>query len=208
MCNTPHVPTAAELASRSSLATCLICFEPVTREQCFEAREADACGHYTCVECARAYLRSKIDSGSLSSLRCCADQCARPLSEVELQSGLSERDYKRYQRFLRLQQLGADPNVVFCSSGGCDVALFGGPGLTQLQCPDCQRSVCFQCRVPWHEHQTCAEYRHAQSQLSEAAKAAQCAESERLFNAYLHRNGGQFRQCKQCRSWVEKSEGW
>jgi hypothetical protein len=208
MCNTPHALTDVERATRSNLMECMICFDSVPRDQCFEPQEADACRHYLCRECASAYLRSKIDSGSLSSLRCCADKCARPLSAVEMQSGLSERDYKRYQRFLRLQQLAADPTIVFCSSSGCDVALFGGPGVAQLQCPDCKRSVCFVCRVPWHEHQSCAEYRHSQSQLSEVAKAAQVAAGERLFSEYLHRNGGQFRQCKRCYSWIEKTEGW
>jgi len=212
ICGTPHDETAIEAAQarQGKLVTCGVCFEPIARSDAFMSEQAQQCGHFFCVDDMRLYLRSKLDGGTggLTHLRCPGDRCARLLSDAELDAGFPDaRDRMRFRRFRRLQQLAQDPAVVFCSGRGCDVAMFGDPAAAspKLLCPDCHQAVCFSCRVPWHNGQTCAQYQQAQSSLSSSARALAQAEAERAFALFA--NAQNFRQCARCRCWVERAEG-
>ena len=211
MCGTVHVASAMEVAARSHMAECLICFEGLAKETAFATEHAKACGHYLCVDDARAFIKSRLESGQLSSagIRCCGDgPCQRVLSDSELRQGLTPHDYARLARFQRLHALTSDPSVVFCPTRGCDVVMFGVAGESRkLTCPDCRAAVCFHCRVQWHEGQSCEGWAAHQLLLKESGKAKELASGEQLFHQYLQQQGAAFRQCRKCCAWVEKTEG-
>jgi len=222
MCGSEPLPSDVALMqarlANAKVVTCGICFEDLVRDtDAFMPELAAQCGHYFCKEDMRLYLLSKLDGGvgSLADLRCPGEpRCARLLSDAEADAALGPRDRARFRRFRRMQQLASDPTAVFCSTRGCDVVLFGRNNTAaggaqsnpQLVCPDCGASFCFACRVPWHAGQTCAAYQSAQASLSASARALAQVEQERSF-ALFAANSANFRQCAQCRAWVEKSEG-
>ena len=69
----------------------------------------------------------------------------------------------------------ADPGPMTCLSPGCNA--IGLPdhlaaGYPQVACNVCSFRSCAQCRVPWHEGVTCAEYaaKHVDDEMSDAEK--------------------------------------
>lgn len=62
---------------------------------------------------------------------------------------------------LEVWKQDADPKPLSCDNKGCTAT--GLPdataaGYPQVSCNDCAYRSCAQCRVPWHEGLTCAEY--------------------------------------------------
>jgi E3 ubiquitin-protein ligase RNF144 len=204
ICNEPRHLTKQQSAAIASTVQCCICFIHQPPETMFQPAAAAACKHYVCVEDARLYLESRVDQGHVTGLQCAA--CPRELSTAEIRAGLDEPGYARYARFKRLNELSKDPSVIFCPSARCEIALFHTTS-DRLTCPDCNHSICFACKVPWHTGMTCAGYRYTESIKSEQQKLASLSASERLFQRFLERNPGHFRQCRKCTAYVEKIDG-
>ena len=64
-----------------------------------------------------------------------------------------------------------------------------------LNCPLCKKSYCLQCKTEWHKDKTCEEY-----QLEKKDK-----DNDIKFEEYA--KGNNFKQCPNCKRWVEKISG-
>lgn len=206
MCETARSSRNQHDAPDDDFFECGICFTQQSKHAIFAPQSAESCGHRFCIDCSRQYLSSKVESGLVLHLRCAGDRCTRQLSTEEVREGLDARGLARYLRYRRLQELAADPNVIFCPSASCEVALFSS-GRPRLTCPDCSKSVCFACKVPWHTDQTCQQYAKTAALRSEHEKLSALSSSEQLFARFLTEAGGSFRQCRNCTAWVEKTDG-
>ena len=85
--------------------------------------------------------------------------------------------------------------VTFCPTPGCNYMCFYDKNEFHLNCPLCKRSYCLQCKTEWHKDKTCEEY-----QLEKKDK-----DNDIKFEEYA--KGSNFKQCPNCKRWVEKISG-
>ena len=85
--------------------------------------------------------------------------------------------------------------VTFCPTPGCNYMCFYDKNEFHLNCPLCKSSYCLQCKTEWHKDKTCEEY-----QLEKKDK-----DNDIKFEEYA--KGSNFKQCPNCKRWVEKISG-
>ena len=85
--------------------------------------------------------------------------------------------------------------VTFCPTAGCNYMCFYDKNEYHLNCPLCKKSYCLKCRTEWHLNKTCQEY-----QSEKYVK-----ENDIKFEEYV--KGNNFKQCPNCKRWVEKTYG-
>jgi len=218
MCDTPRPSTStsdvhgvAHSMDVEHSNVCGICFDSIPSHDSSLSNPSPPppppCHHRFCHSCLSTWIKDRVESGQVSSMKCCADGCNRELSEQELTHLMDNVTAMRYRRYKRMQQLSTDPRVLFCPNAGCEVALFcmDGQNRPALKCPDCDGKWCFNCKTAWHPGQSCAEYKRSLYMEGEKKALEGLVENERAFLEKME--SMEARQCAQCGSWVEKSEG-
>lgn len=66
---------------------------------------------------------------------------------------------------------------------------------TEFKCGKCQKAYCLKCRVPWHDKQTCEEFKLSNTEDENDVKFKELVQ------------GANFKQCPHCKFWVEKTMG-
>ena len=85
--------------------------------------------------------------------------------------------------------------ITYCPTPGCNYMCFYNKNEYHLNCPLCKKSYCLKCKTEWHANKTCQEYQ------SEKSKT----ENDIKFEEYV--KGNNFKQCPNCKRWVEKTIG-
>lgn len=83
----------------------------------------------------------------------------------------------------------------WCPTPGCQAVFCFDAALDNYRCPSCKHHYCLRCKCEMHAELTCAEYR----------KVAQLDEPDRKFIMLVR--GAKYKQCPNCKFWVEKNEG-
>ena len=90
------------------------------------------------------------------------------------------------------------PNeITYCPTPGCKYICSYDKNEFNLICPLCHKSYCLQCKTEWHQNLTCEEY--------QKSKKKEDDENDIKFEEYV--KGNNFKQCPNCKRWVEKTEG-
>jgi hypothetical protein len=71
------------------------------------------------------------------------------------------------------------------------------PGFPHIECPGCQGRFCANCRVPWHDRQTCQQYRALHPEIRDKDEVRQLHEMARLGA----------RHCPRCQFIIVKDGG-
>lgn len=102
---------------------------------------------------------------------------------------------------LEVWKQDADPKPLSCANQGCTATGLPdtiAPGYPQVSCNECAYRSCAQCRVPWHEGLTCAEYaaKHIDEKMTDpekdTLKLMQTKDGKRCPNCFLviEKDGG------------------
>ena len=90
------------------------------------------------------------------------------------------------------------PNeITYCPTPGCKYICSYDKNEFNLICPLCHKSYCLQCKTEWHQNLTCEEY--------QKNKKKEDDENDIKFEEYV--KGNNFKQCPNCKRWVEKTQG-
>lgn len=86
--------------------------------------------------------------------------------------------------------------ISWCPTANCQYMFFfdKDDGI-QFECPECKKQYCLNCRCQWHHGQTCKQYQITHTFNSE----------DEAFIKFV--KGKKFKQCPQCKFWVEKNKG-
>lgn len=118
----------------------------------------EACSHIFHGDCLREYLKSEINEAKFP-LHCPLVECKKEIKVSELKNLLSpELQHKFEERTLNLAVDHQD-DLSWCPTPDCTYAFVFEEGQTKFTCPSCSKDYCLSCRMPFHNNQTCAEYR-------------------------------------------------
>jgi hypothetical protein len=183
---------AIDKAIISNNDPCIICLEQTDLTQ---FNILTTCKHKFHVECLKPYLIGEIKSRNIP-IKCPALKCGDRIQDYELEMMLTFEEVNKYHDFALNKFLDDHHNEASrCPTPGCSCAFVYEPGISQFQCPICRGHYCLNCRVEFHRGQTCAEYRINNTST----------ESDKKFEQFVR--GQNFKQCPQCKYWIEKSQG-
>ncbi|KAL5975714.1 hypothetical protein ACLOJK_020040 [Asimina triloba] len=148
------------------------------------------------------------EENSQVPIRCPQFGCKHYISAAECKSFLPADCYESFQR--ALAEVGIlDAERIYCPYPNCSVLLLPHEFLTTrasssshfetscVDCPECGRFICINCRVPWHSSMNCEEYQNLPVEDRDAEDIA-------LHRLALNQR---WRQCQQCRRMIELTQG-
>lgn len=165
------------------------------------------CSHKFCSHCMKAYVDGKLQSSQVP-IRCPQLKCKYYISAKECKSFLPVASYEMLEKTLTEANF-LNSDKMYCPFPNCSVLLdpreclsARGSSSSQLEdscveCPVCQRFICFECGVPWHTSMTCDEYQNLPVEERDAGDIT------------LHRlaQNNSWRRCQQCRRMIELTQG-
>lgn len=83
----------------------------------------------------------------------------------------------------------------WCPTPGCSAVFTFDAALTDYKCPACKKYYCLACKCEFHTGLSCQDYK----------EVASLNEEDRKFMMLV--KGAKFKQCPNCKFWVEKNEG-
>ena len=127
-------------------------------------------------------------------VRNCKPECKHPLLRKDLNRVYDEEMYERWSQMSITRAIDQSEDMSWCPTPGCGYA-FVKTG-AQLNCPQCRKNVCLDCRCDWHEGQTCEQYQATAKQRQEEVETKK----------YL-KDVVKAKQCKKCKYWVSRTKG-
>lgn len=182
---------------------CKICYEEYTDWS--KLRTLTNCDHIYCTECIAGHLTALITSGGVLDLGCPDPSCDAEVNIIDLYSVLEQTTLDKYERFLVLASLRADPNVRWCPRLSCSAAIKGPPKDESLwlTCGTCQLQVCFACGDERHDPATCGK--EAKDLIAQRNNTVR--EAEELFEQWHTGKPSDVKACPKCKSYIEKNQG-
>jgi len=138
---------------KNTIDVCFICMEENQ-----PGIELANCGcKLYCVVCLERLLRGKVFSGGVLDMRC--PNCNSKIDESDIAALLDAPTYTKYQQFLFLASLRAEPNCRWCPNPACSSPVVRKEGIYSalLTCGSCSTQFCFDCSDYWHAGKTCEE---------------------------------------------------
>ena len=179
--------------------TCIFCTENF-EENGIENPKLD-CNKYVHGKCFIEYISSELNSNHFP-IRCplCTNENRHEINfkiilDCLLFNDKNDLALKLENRSLNYYAQNNTDEVTFCPTPGCSYICFFDKDEFHLKCPLCKKEYCLKCQTEWHEFSTCQEY---QSQKKEK-------ENDVKFEDYV--KGSNFKQCPNCKRWIEKTEG-
>lgn len=192
--------------SHGSLQNCSRCSDDKPLSMMLTLR----CSHKFCSLCLKTYANEKVEAGQVP-IRCPQIRCNYLLSTSECKVFLpvvsydvlekameehntrsSEKIYCPYKNCLALldphECLPAEASLSDASDASDDCC---------IECPVCQRFICVNCGVPWHNSLSCGEYQDLPSdERGSADLALHCLAQDRRW-----------RRCQLCQRMIELAQG-
>jgi len=156
-----------------------------------------SCGHIYCQECVFRHFHGLIMEGGASEDMVCPDPtCKHPVTDEELVEVVGPSFFSKFQKFLLMANLRADPNCRWCPKPNCETGIQGGSvDNPHLICPTCETEVCFLCNLEWHPDVSCkAAQKQVQSRQTHTKRG----------DRWIKRNT---RPCPKCGVSIIKSSG-
>lgn len=116
-----------------------------------------ACEHVFHGKCLRKYFQTQIDNRQFP-LKCPEHKCKKDVMSYDIKELLPRDLLDKY--YFNTFSLAADAqkDISWCPTADCSFAFVFEEGDTELQCPTCKNHYCLDCRVQFHNGQTCKEY--------------------------------------------------
>lgn len=178
----------ARSKSSENEVCCAVCLSPVDADML----QLD-CGHIYCRGCLVQWFSLQINENKLD-LVCTA--CMLPVERWILEAVLPPEVMEKYDRFDLQRTLEREFNLFNCPNAACRNIVAAPDGAKCIQCPECKKEYCMECKVEWHRGINCAKYKEW---------AAENKDADALTLVFLQRGGG--KQCPKCRVWIEKNQG-
>ncbi|KAL2900609.1 ATP-dependent RNA helicase DEAH12 chloroplastic [Bienertia sinuspersici] len=189
--------------SHDSLEHCSMCCDEKSPLMMLTLR----CSHTFCSQCLKTYANGKVEVGEVP-IRCPRTRCNYLISTSECKMFLPVISYDILEKAIQeFNVLGSNkfycpyPNCLAlldphqCSNGETSSLDESGEGC--IECAVCQRSICMNCGVPWHNSLSCEEYQNLPLDERESSDVS------------LHRlaSDRRWRRCQVCQRMTELAQG-
>ena len=181
------------------LSTCIFCIEEYDQNEIVNPELE--CKNHVHGKCFVNYIKEELNSNNFP-IRCpiCQNEKRHEINYKIILDCLLLNDEDNLA--LKLEKISlnhlAENNseeITYCPTPGCNYMCFYNKNEYHLNCPLCKKSYCLKCKTEWHTNKTCQEYQ------SEKSKT----ENDIKFEEYV--KGNNFKQCPNCKRWVEKTIG-
>ncbi|KAF8107626.1 hypothetical protein N665_0119s0087 [Sinapis alba] len=203
ICNLDVVDKQAE--------NCSICCEDRLSEMMLTLK----CTHKFCSHCMKTYVQGKVQSSEVP-IRCPQVQCNHYLSAAECKTFLPVASFRSFEE---ANMRSTNSGKIYCPYPNCSFLLDPreclSPGRASasasasssscsqsensccVKCPLCERFVCVDCGVPWHDSMSCEEFQILP------------VDERYPDDITLHRLARykRWRRCQQCRVMIELAQG-
>lgn len=165
------------------------------------------CSHKFCSQCMRIYIDEKVKSLQVP-IRCPHSKCKHYVSKAECKTFLPLASYESLEEVLA--KVNDNSEIIYCPFPNCSVLLDPQECLsarassssqsersTCIECPVCQRFICFECGVPWHSSLNCEEYQNLPLDERNAAD----------ITLHCLAQNNRWRRCQQCSRMIELTQG-
>ncbi|TYH15392.1 hypothetical protein ES288_A05G038400v1 [Gossypium darwinii] len=127
--------------------TCEICIEPKQPNESFNIK---GCSHAYCTDCMIKYVASKLQD-RITAISCPVENCGGLLEPEYCRNILPKEVFDRWGDAL-CEAMVLGLQSFYCPYKDCSMLLIddGGEAVKELECPNCRRLFCAQCKVPWH----------------------------------------------------------
>ncbi|CAG9315338.1 unnamed protein product [Blepharisma stoltei] len=169
---------------------CPICLEEIPDE---ESIPLEQCGHNFHQLCMYKYLETKVEARQFPIL-CPLDTCKIEIDMYDLKERLGPYLYQLYEDYTFKEYVQNHQDECTCCPTADCTYVFIPDSNTEFSCPVCTKHYCLRCRCIFHQNLTCEEYIAANGNVEDAQ-----------FLKFVR--GAKFKQCPQCRFWVEKNQG-
>jgi E3 ubiquitin-protein ligase RNF144 len=180
--------------SENMLFVCEICTDTKTMREAFYINR---CSHAYCSHCVAMYISSKLED-NITNIMCPILGCSGSLDVEYCRSILPVGVFERWGN--ALCEISIDVSEKFyCPFPDCSALLIndGIEIVRKIECPNCNRMFCVQCKAPWHEGIECREFEKLNA-------------DERNKEAYMLMNLAKnmaWKRCPKCKFYVAKSAG-
>ncbi|MED6224723.1 hypothetical protein PIB30_086826 [Stylosanthes scabra] len=121
------------------------------------------CTHAYCKDCVVRYIRSKLDLNVIN-IRCPVPRCGGLLEPQGCRKILPKKVLNRWEKSLCESAIieNETEKFIYCPLKRCSALMIIDDGhnkMTKTKCLVCKKQICVQCNVPWHEGNTCEEFR-------------------------------------------------
>jgi len=182
---------------------CKICYEEYSNES--DLYWLTNCDHIYCHECINGYLTLQITSGGVLDLGCPHPECEAEINIGDIAAICDAATVEKYEKFVVLSALRADPNVRWCPMPQCSSPVKGPPaeGSEWITCGTCQLQVCFACGDERHDPAQCGK----EARELIATRHNVVVEAERAFEEWHQGKPTDVKPCPRCKAYIEKNQG-
>ncbi|KAJ1437087.1 Zinc finger, RING-type [Sesbania bispinosa] len=189
-----NASTPLPINDKFSLFTCQICYQKKPLNDSFNV---EGCPHFYCIKCIVKYIVYRLKQNELD-LMCPVGGCSGVLNPHYCKPILPNNVLAWWEKAL-CESVIPEKEKFYCPYNDCSVLLFNeaqedGKVIIDSTCPHCERSICVQCKTPWHQDLTCDKFQRMQDNTEELL----------LYLLAKRRN---WKQCPNCRHYVEKKSG-
>ena len=188
-----------KLEEKKNISSCIFCIEEYDQNEIVNPKLE--CNNYIHGKCFSNYIEEELNNNRFP-IRCpiCQNNKRHEINYKTILDCLLLNDKDNLALKLETISLNhlAENNseeVTFCPTAGCNYMCFYDKNEYHLNCPLCKKSYCLKCRTEWHLNKTCQEYQSEKS----------VKENDIKFEEYV--KGNNFKQCPNCKRWVEKTYG-
>ena len=152
------------------------------------------------------YIARQIDTSTFP-INCPDHKCRKNIQNKDIESLLTKEEYERFTRFEWKWTRDCIRGTKECPSPNCDfyVEVETDDGENKFNCPSCEKTYCLTCKVAFHEGLTCEEYAKKEGIMTaNQINNMHLIEDDQMLELAAKLN---YRQCQQCKFWVEKNTG-
>ncbi|KAH3758651.1 IBR domain protein [Pelomyxa schiedti] len=195
----PHPTKTAKSENKDDDYKLALSLQPQNCPLCLDDVDVDemhtlSCGHSYCRQCLARYFQELINSKQLP-ISCPDPSCKREILEKDIELLIPRELVEKMQNFLLDCTFERNRDYSCCPSPDCGyVFIYEEGDPIDFTCPKCHKRYCLRCRVEMHAGQTCESYQ-------QWAKM----NSKDTFNNFV--KGAKYKQCPQCRCWIELAKG-
>uniref|UniRef100_G3MS40 RBR-type E3 ubiquitin transferase n=1 Tax=Amblyomma maculatum TaxID=34609 RepID=G3MS40_AMBMU len=198
--------------------TCQVC---LTCKLGTEFELVVGCDHPFCRECLQQFVRTQIESGSATQLRCPQPDCRNEFVPTQVTALVGEELGARYEERLFNACVDAQDDMTFCPRLPCQRAVVMDPDAPTATCSSCHFSFCVLCRKAYHGVEPCKQNPGGERAIRDKYMAAGPADKQVMEKHYgkhtLQRIVNEMltldwieensRKCPHCHLVIEKLDG-
>ena len=170
---------------------CGICLEKFSL---CEFMPLSTCECIFCLKCFNQHLEVDIKARKFP-IKCPLCKC--DLIESDILSRLDYETQQNYHKYTFSNFVNNHSEFSSCPTPDCQ-NVFIADDQNYFNCPACGNEYCLRCKVAFHTGLNCEQYKQKLIDLK-------TVDADKQFLNFV--KGTNYKQCPQCRYWVEKSEG-